>query len=78
MEDLNKIWKQTAKSLVIAATDLGESLYATAKYGYDAAVKWAKTDNPRYEASATEVNPPETDETEPAGENRRGEPTSEN
>ena len=69
MEDLSKLWKQTAKSLIIAATDLGESLYSTAKYGIDAAVKWAKTDNPRYDANGYEVDATEVDDEESAEDN---------
>lgn len=55
MEDLKNAWKQTAKSLIILATDLGVSLFKTAKYGVDAAVEWAKKDNPHVETDAEEV-----------------------
>lgn len=48
MADLKKTWKQTAKSFVLAFSDLGVSVFETAKAGYDAAVDWAKKDNPHY------------------------------
>ena len=46
MADLKQTWKQTAKSFVLAFSDLGVSVFETAKAGYDAAVEWAKKDNP--------------------------------
>ena len=55
MAELKDVWKQTAKSVVIALNDLGVSLFTTAKVGIDAAVEWARKDNPHVQAEGTEV-----------------------
>ena len=49
MADLKKSWKQTAKSFVLAFNDLGSSVVDSLKVGKDAAVEWAKKDNPHVE-----------------------------
>lgn len=60
MAELKDLWKQTAKSAVLAFNDLGVSLVESAKYGVDKAVEWARKDNPHYEqAEATEIPTPE-------------------
>ena len=55
MSDLKNTWKQTAKSFIIALNDLGVSLIDTAKAGRDAAVEWAKKDNPHVQTDGREV-----------------------
>lgn len=55
MAELKDAWKQTAKSVVLALSDLSISLFKTAQYGVDAAVKWAKKDNPHVQAEGKEV-----------------------
>ena len=55
MSELKDAWKQTAKSAVLALNDLSVSLYKTAKAGIDAAVEWARKDNPHVEAQGTEI-----------------------
>ena len=68
MDDLKKQWEQTGKSLVIALTDLGSSLYSTVKAGLDKANDWARTENVHYqpesqttaEAPASSAQPDES------------------
>lgn len=55
MSELKDAWKQTAKSAVLALNDLSVSLYKTAKAGIDAALEWARKDNPHVEAQDTEI-----------------------
>lgn len=55
MADLKKAWKQTAKSFILAFNDLGISLVDSAKAGIDAAVEWARKDNPHVEAEGVEI-----------------------
>ena len=55
MADLKKVWRQTAKSFVLAFNDLGISVADTVKAGVDIAVEWAKKDNPHVQAEGTEV-----------------------
>ena len=55
MTELKEAWRQTAKSFVLALNDLSISLYKTAKAGVDAAVDWARKDNPHVEAEGTEI-----------------------
>ena len=64
MSDLKKVWKQTAKSFILAFNDLGISLIDTAKAGADFAVEWAKKDNPHVQAEGKEI----PTEDEPAAE----------
>ena len=59
MSDLKGVWRQTAKSFVLACNDLGISLSKSAKVGIDKAVEWAKKDNPHYEAEGVEIPEPE-------------------
>ena len=73
MSDLGKVWKQTAKSFIIAASDLGVSLYTTVKAGVDFAVDWAKKDNPHVQTEATEV----ADEPVPDAEEAKAEAEAE-
>jgi len=61
MSELKNVWKQTAKSFILALNDLGISLATTAKAGVDKAVEWAKKDNPRYEAEGVEIPTDESD-----------------
>ena len=70
MSDLKKVWKQTAKSFILAFNDLGISIADTAKAGVDKAVDWAKKDNPHVQADGEEI-PCEGKEVdaEPAEEN---------
>lgn len=76
MAELKKVWKQTAKSFILAFNDLGISLFQSAKAGVDLAVEWAKKDNPHVEAEGSEIpmdepapqSEPET-EAEPEPEN---------
>ena len=60
MAELKDTWMQTAKSFVLALNDLGVSLAVTAKAGVDAAVEWAKKDNPHVQAEGREVPTEET------------------
>lgn len=65
--DLKKSWKRTAKSLVVAANDLGTSILDSAKVGYEATMEWANSkdeDGECVNTQGTEV--PETDEEAPA------------
>ena len=55
MSELKDTWKQTAKSLVLAMSDLSISLYKTAKCGVDAAVEWARKDNAHVQAEGHEI-----------------------
>ena len=55
MAELKDAWKQTAKSFVLALNDLGVSLSASVKAGVDAAVEWARKDNPHVQAEGTEI-----------------------
>ena len=55
MAELKDTWVQTAKSFVLAMNDLGVSLAVTAKAGVDAAVEWARKDNPHVQAEGCEV-----------------------
>ncbi len=55
MSDLKSSWKQTAKSFIIAFSDLGASIAESAKAGTSKAVEWAHKDNPHYEAEGVEV-----------------------
>ena len=55
MADLKDAWKQTAKSFIIAASDLGVSVCATVKAGVDAAVDWARKDNPHIQTDGVEI-----------------------
>ena len=55
MAELKDAWMQTAKSVVLALSDLGVSLFKTAKYGVDAAVEWARKDNAHVQAEGTEI-----------------------
>ena len=55
MAELKDAWKQTAKSVVLALNDLGVSLFKTARYGVDAAVEWARKDNPHVQTQGTEI-----------------------
>ena len=61
MAELKDAWKQTAKSVVLALNDLGVSLFKTAKYGVDAAVEWARKDNPHVQADGCEIPEEESD-----------------
>ena len=73
MADLKGVWKQTAKSFVLAFNDLGISLSKSAKVGIDKAVEWARKDNPHYEAEGVEIPDPEV-EAEPQAEAPAEEP----
>ena len=64
MAELKDAWKQTAKSVVLALNDLSISLFKTAKYGVDAAVKWASKDNPHVQAEGKEV-PDDPEDSDP-------------
>ena len=55
MSDLGNLWKQAAKSMIIAVTDLSVSVFSTVKAGVDYAVDWAKKDNPHVQTEAAEV-----------------------
>ena len=67
--DLKKSWERTAKSFVIAANDLGRSIFDTAKAGYDATMEWANSRDEDGECVNTEgAEVPETDEESPAEE----------
>lgn len=56
MAELKDAWKQTAKSFVLALNDLSISLFKTVKAGADAAVEWARKDNPHVvDAEGTEI-----------------------
>lgn len=66
MSDLKGVWRQTAKSFVLAFNDLGISLSKSAKVGIDKAVEWAKKDNPHYEAEGVEIPEPEVEAAESA------------
>lgn len=59
MSDLKGVWKQTAKSFVLAFNDLGISLIESAKLGVDKAVEWARKDNPHYETQGAEIPTPD-------------------
>ena len=77
MADLKGVWKQTAKSFVLAFNDLGISLSKSAKVGIDKAVEWARKDNPHYEAEGVEipdVEAPAAEEAEPQAEAPAEEP----
>ena len=79
MADLKGVWKQTAKSFVLAFNDLGISLSKSAKVGIDKAVEWARKDNPHYEAEGVEIPDPEVEapaaeEAEPQAEAPAEEP----
>ena len=55
MSDLKKAWVKTAKSLVIAANDLGVALVDSVKVGRDKVIEWANTEEAPVEAEAKEV-----------------------
>ena len=55
MAELKDAWKQTAKSAILMLNDLGISLYKTASAGVNAAVEWARKDNPHVQAEGTEI-----------------------
>ena len=63
MDDLKQAWIQAGKSLVIALNDLGVSLYKTATTGVNAAVEWAKKDNPHIRTDGVEVDTESAPET---------------
>jgi hypothetical protein len=62
MSELKDTWVQTAKSFVLALNDLGVSLAVTAKAGVDAAVEWARKDNPHVQAEGREIPTEEAEE----------------
>jgi len=68
MAELKKVWKQTAKSFILAFNDLGISLVDTAKAGADYVVEWAKKDNPHVQAEGTEIPCEEEPAAEPTAE----------
>ena len=45
MSDLKKAWKKTAKSLVLAANDLGEAVIDSVKVGKEKLITWAQTED---------------------------------
>ena len=55
MSDLKQVWKKTAKSLVLAANDLGEALVESAKVGREQVVKWAQSEDAPIETDAVEM-----------------------
>ena len=63
MSDLKKAWVKTAKSLVIAANDLGVALVDSVKVGRDKVITWANTADETVEVDASEVPTDETTET---------------
>ena len=82
MADLKNVWKQTAKSFILAFNDLGVSLAQSAKVGVDKAVEWARKDNPHYEGDGyetegVEIPTPEDEAPEAAPEQPEEEPTQE-
>lgn len=66
MSDLKKAWIKTAKSMVLAANDLGVALIDSVKVGRDKVLKWANSAEESVEVDATEVPAEEesTDTTE--------------
>ena len=55
MSDLKKAWVKTAKSLVLAANDLGVALADSIRVGRDKALEWANSAEESVEVDATEV-----------------------
>lgn len=64
MSDLKKAWTKTAKSLVIAANDLGVAVVDSIKVGKEKVLTWANTEDNPLEVEATEI-PTESDEESP-------------
>lgn len=52
MSDLKKAWVKTAKSLVLAANDLGNAVIDSVKVGKDKVLEWANTDDATIETEA--------------------------
>ena len=55
MSDLKKAWVKTAKSLVLAANDLGVALADSIRVGRDKALEWANSTEESVEVDATEI-----------------------
>ena len=64
MSDLKKAWKKTAKSLILAANDLGGAVVDSVKVGAEKAVTWAKTEDEPVEAAGADI-PAENSEESP-------------
>ncbi|MBQ3284077.1 MAG: hypothetical protein IJH40_00370 [Ruminococcus sp.] len=63
MSDLKKAWVKTAKSMVLAANDLGVALADSIRVGRDKALEWANSAEESVEVDATEVPAEETADT---------------
>ena len=63
MSDLKKAWVKTAKSMVLAANDLGIALIDSVKVGRDKVIAWANTEDEPIEVEAREVSEEEAPET---------------
>ena len=63
MSDLKKAWVKTAKSMVLAANDLGVALADSIRVGRDNALEWANSAEESVEVDATEVPAEETADT---------------
>ncbi|MBQ3264175.1 MAG: hypothetical protein IJH07_00220 [Ruminococcus sp.] len=66
MSDLKKAWVKTAKSLVLAANDLGNALVDSVKVGRDKVVAWAQTEDSPVEVEATEIPTQDSADESPA------------
>lgn len=55
MSDLKQAWKKTAKSLVLAADDLGKAVVDSVKVGREKVLEWAQTDDEPIQVDATEI-----------------------
>ena len=62
MSDLKQAWKKTAKSLVIAADDLGKAVVDSVKVGREKVLEWAQTNEEPIQVEATEIPTEETEE----------------
>lgn len=66
MSDLKNAWKKSAKSLILAANDLGEAVIDSVKVGREKLIAWAQTKD---EPIKSNVNTVEADGTEIPTEN---------
>lgn len=55
MSDLKKAWIKTAKSMVLAANDLGVALIDSVRVGRDKVLEWANAQEEPVEVDTAEV-----------------------